>query len=758
MALEIPQSDRIYNQEPLPEGFNPDDPRQVNADWIMRIFDKIVNGEYAMKSFKTYSNFIDLPNTAEQGETAYVEEDAYKNSIFIYNGSSWTMAGGGGGSITIDSSLSTVSTNPVQNKVITSRINEVAAAIPIVDAVLSPTSTNTVQNKVVTKAIQGILPSQEDNEGRFLTTDGKELFWADINEGILNLFDIKTISEPTAQKGWSCISYPTQNKLSRDEVDEVYTYVRDKLNDCDKELDTLTTIEQNTATSKSLQCYQAGGNYVVFNDDNKLYKAEDINDSSTWTKINDYEINPNTVGFLEGETSCYNDNNNNIIIINNEDLATVKVLTSPIEIIPQFEFDGYFYGLANGDTYRWKDSLDADEIEIELVVAEFSFLSQTNNRLDKIYTMIDDYYYFNVYSLSGNVVCGCRAKDLSQPDNYEIMGYWNKAFVDYDFWKHRFLIYDNGVLTATTEETIINGDYGGHDVFEFTETSVFDNIDNIDLTEFTSLSVSNSNWSIYSFHWGVYILEFTNNNGTQKLFLRTDSNFENFTKLFDGTYTDRDGVTSVLYDENLLVVSDYMPSDDTSILGRLRTADAEKVVYTDTINGIDIKYYKNGDWKICTPDIAVGNDDNLQSVYEFLGYLNYWWIDEENEQITLQRDNRLWTMMYVGDDYEDAELPSGNYRKNKLVNELIEIDDASITIDVKGNQFYKFTNNAITDITIDSCDDSIEETTIQFTTGNSAPTLTDNSGLVWFGGIPTLLANTTYVIVIFNKQAFYQEN
>ena len=95
----------------------------------------------------------------------------------------------------------------------------------------------------------------------------------------------------------------------------------------------------------------------------------------------------------------------------------------------------------------------------------------------------------------------------------------------------------------------------------------------------------------------------------------------------------------------------------------------------------------------------------------------------------------------------------------KLKAETIEIDTASITIaNIQPNKNYVFTNNAITDITLTACETSLEETTIQFTTGSSAPTLTDNSGLVWFGGIPTLQANTTYVIVIFNKQAFYQEN
>lgn len=61
-----------------------------------------------------------------------------------------------GPTITIDSSLSTTSTNPVQNKVITNAINVLADSIPptiAVDNTLSTTSTNPVQNAVITNAL-----------------------------------------------------------------------------------------------------------------------------------------------------------------------------------------------------------------------------------------------------------------------------------------------------------------------------------------------------------------------------------------------------------------------------------------------------------------------------------------------------------------------------------------------------------------------------------------------------------------------------
>lgn len=94
MALKIPGSDRILNYwdyvggEP-PEGFDPNDPTIINADWIMKMMDKIVNGNYATKSFNVVQSVAELPVNAEQGQTAYVIEADYKDSFFIYDGTTW---------------------------------------------------------------------------------------------------------------------------------------------------------------------------------------------------------------------------------------------------------------------------------------------------------------------------------------------------------------------------------------------------------------------------------------------------------------------------------------------------------------------------------------------------------------------------------------------------------------------------------------------------------------------------------------------
>lgn len=72
-------------------------------------------------------------------------------------------SGGGSVSITVDSELSTTSTNPVENMVITQKINEMDETIQSlnveVDSELSTTSTNPVQNKVITQKLNEVFQS-----------------------------------------------------------------------------------------------------------------------------------------------------------------------------------------------------------------------------------------------------------------------------------------------------------------------------------------------------------------------------------------------------------------------------------------------------------------------------------------------------------------------------------------------------------------------------------------------------------------------
>lgn len=116
-------------------------------------------------------------------------------------------------------------------------------------------------------------------------------------------------------------------------------------------------------------------------------------------------------------------------------------------------------------------------------------------------------------------------------------------------------------------------------------------------------------------------------------------------------------------------------------------------------------------------------------------------------------------ILYLYQDEELTQIPLIDLSNYKLKATTTTIDTASVTVsEIKANTNYVFSNNAITDITLSGCETSFEETTIEFTTGSTAPTLTDNSGITWVdGSAPTLNASKSYIIVIFNKIGFVKE-
>ena len=59
MPLQIPSEDRILNRFGV---VNTTDKTILNADNVMLIFDKLVNGEYSLKPAKQYATFQDLQN------------------------------------------------------------------------------------------------------------------------------------------------------------------------------------------------------------------------------------------------------------------------------------------------------------------------------------------------------------------------------------------------------------------------------------------------------------------------------------------------------------------------------------------------------------------------------------------------------------------------------------------------------------------------------------------------------------------------
>lgn len=83
---------------------------------------------------------------------------------------------------------------------------------------------------------------------------------------------------------------------------------------------------------------------------------------------------------------------------------------------------------------------------------------------------------------------------------------------------------------------------------------------------------------------------------------------------------------------------------------------------------------------------------------------------------------------------------------------------ASVTLDIAANTNYDLTNTDITDITLNSCELSSLESIITLSTGSTAPTLTDNSGINWVNGsAPILNSSMSYIILIWKKKGFVKE-
>ena len=89
----------------------------------------------------------------------------------------------------------------------------------------------------------------------------------------------------------------------------------------------------------------------------------------------------------------------------------------------------------------------------------------------------------------------------------------------------------------------------------------------------------------------------------------------------------------------------------------------------------------------------------------------------------------------------------------------ITIDTAVVTIDkIKKNAVYRLTNSNITSITFSDCEQSELVTKIDFTTGATAPTFTDNSGIDWADGeTPVFQSYQHYWIIISDKVGFVKE-
>ena len=148
-----------------------------NGMYFLLVETRIVRGTDTI--FVTDGADVDTESVSDDGNYSLGSDDS---NIYLY--SDWEIVSTvtiPTPSIDVDSSISATSTNPVQNKVIKTYVdNEISVIngkIPTIDTAMSATSTNPVQNKVITAALNGkadasTIPtktSQLTNDSGYLT-------------------------------------------------------------------------------------------------------------------------------------------------------------------------------------------------------------------------------------------------------------------------------------------------------------------------------------------------------------------------------------------------------------------------------------------------------------------------------------------------------------------------------------------------------------------------------------------------------------
>lgn len=125
-----------------------------------------------------------------------------------------------------------------------------------------------------------------------------------------------------------------------------------------------------------------------------------------------------------------------------------------------------------------------------------------------------------------------------------------------------------------------------------------------------------------------------------------------------------------------------------------------------------------------------------------------------NEKEYIDTTNNILYAYYNDSLTTIGDLKNYRQKSEKIINNL-----SQPSISIRANKNYIFTSSSLSSINFSGCEESYEETTIEFKTGATPPTVTDNSGITWMDNfdITNLSANKSYLIVIFNKLGFVKE-
>ena len=545
-----------------------------------------------------------------------------------------------------------------------------------------------------------------------------------------NLYDIKTLSQSIIDKGWACLSHTNRKDIAKADIPTMYAKIKEKYDNTD------TVLSSSSDLNEQEVAIFVKGNYLYVVDTNKKLKRCSLTDigSPVWTTL--YDLGSMTL------------NNISLYVGENYIVVTYGAIVNSA------------YGV-----YGYILKLDGT------LVDTISYPTNNQNYIDTAISYFDNCFYISVTKLvDGNAVYAVeKVEDIptytkttvdENSDGYLrcIQKFNNKLF----FVKSKQLYKSNLDFTNATQcyssgsNLDVNGSFviKGNTILTSRQASGTAMISTDGGETFSTSTSSNSS-----------LLGLTLANGVAYGIKR------NSTQLYASEDLSTWTLVSELAPNSSIANNSFSIMGNDAILIALFTSNSnlvryclyEKVVSTDTYvidgNSVEIDYYESDGYKICIADGGT-NDANLVKVYNYLGYYNYYVLDIENETLSLPRNSNLWTFMYVGDDYEDSNLPTGNTTRLLPQTEIITDNSASVSLDIQGNKTYDLTNSALTTLTINSCEDSPLGTLIKFHSGTTATTIDDthDSGIDWTdGAAPIPSASKTCWILIVDKTGFYKE-
>lgn len=532
-----------------------------------------------------------------------------------------------------------------------------------------------------------------------------------------NLLDIKTMAVAVADKGWACLS-KEGNFLSQAQAPTLYNSLVEKLESADKDWSSIQTGEEYSfAFDKAVVIFN---NKIYTINSSQLYVADSPTDSP--------ELLDNTTTY--SKFICVGNNilvcaisNNKYRVFdkegNHKDIDEVAGLTS---------LDYVGGGNENGTARRL--FIEGNYI--------YAFFTGT-----KIYKIVDDYDNISITEITLDTTVNDMYQDTTNGKIYK--------FQDNTSNKGELYVADSVEGEYTLIKTFSFG-IGGTNACVVAEGNFILVLvrSGIDRGIWTT-----DNWTTTNTTSG-YI--FTDSRDYFKPFVKNGYVY-NFQYSSSVTYkrsiTDLDNATSlpyafITYNDNLMLFI----YDDI----RIDYSEIENKVYTDTFvingNAVTINYAKAQDGTKIITDLT--QSSAIASVNSYLGYNNYFQLNTTvgSEGVTLPYNSNLWTYMYVGDNYVETNIPTGNATRLLAQAENINVTGATPTITISANKTYSF-DTAITSLTISDVEVSDLETMLYFTTGAGTIQFTAPNTLRWGGGNeqPSLEPNTVYCIAIRNGLA-----